>query len=183
MLTFGKHEEEWKPIMDYPGYEISNHGNVKSLSRQVWNGKVFFTVKEKILKKLISSGGYNVINLFKDGKMIQKRISILVYAHFNGPIIKGLVIDHDNNNRLDYYYENLKQISQRENSTKDRHRYPKTSKYVGVYLHKTKVKMGHKKPWVARIHIGGKCISLGNFETEELAHEAYQEKLKSIKVC
>ena len=45
-------EEIWKDIPDYEGlYQVSNYGNVKSLSRK--------TGREKILKPLINEKGYN----------------------------------------------------------------------------------------------------------------------------
>ena len=46
-------EEIYKPIQDYPNYEISNHGNV----RNVMTGKQ----KETRLNKV----GYYVVELFK----------------------------------------------------------------------------------------------------------------------
>ena len=42
--------ENWKTIKDYDNYEISNCGNVKSLSRKVKCNNGFRTTKEKILK-------------------------------------------------------------------------------------------------------------------------------------
>lgn len=43
--------EIWKDIKGYKGlYQISNFGNVKSLSKKKWNGWAFYKTKEKIMK-------------------------------------------------------------------------------------------------------------------------------------
>ena len=57
--------ELWKNIQDYENcYQISNLGNVKSLSRFVDNHSGFKkNLKEKILKSHISKTGYFVIDL------------------------------------------------------------------------------------------------------------------------
>ena len=46
-----KMEEIWKDIEGYEGlYQASDMGRVKRLGRKVWNGKVFYDSKDKILK-------------------------------------------------------------------------------------------------------------------------------------
>lgn len=51
-------EEFFKSIQQFPGYEISNLGNVKSISRKIWNGKGYYLSKERILVQSLSSDGY-----------------------------------------------------------------------------------------------------------------------------
>lgn len=51
--------EEWRTIEEYPNYQISNFGRIKSL----WFGR------EKILKQSIHKNGYSHITLHKEDKM------------------------------------------------------------------------------------------------------------------
>ena len=68
--------EEWKSIKGYEGlYEISNLGNVKSLSRIILkSGKYNFTTKEQILKKQINLYGYSQVNLHLNGKKTTRSV-------------------------------------------------------------------------------------------------------------
>lgn len=67
--------EIWKDINGYEGfYQVSNLGNVKSLSRLMWNGFAFFKSKEKILKPNLTTSGYYSVQLLKD--KVKKPFSI-----------------------------------------------------------------------------------------------------------
>lgn len=56
--------EEWRDIKDYPDYEISNLGRVKSLSRVILHkGKYPIKSKEKILKAGVAKNGYLIVSL------------------------------------------------------------------------------------------------------------------------
>lgn len=54
--------EEWRNIVCYPNYQVSNLGRVKSLHYKKSN-------EERILKSFKLSNGYLQINLCKEGKM------------------------------------------------------------------------------------------------------------------
>jgi hypothetical protein len=157
-------QEIWKDILGYDGkYQVSNFGNVKSLKYG----------KEKILKPSDNGGGYYMINLCKDGKLKSIKIHILVAMVFLNHKPDGttrIVIDHINNNPSDNRVENLQLISHRENCSKDRK--GGSSKYVGVHFNK------RNDTWQSRISIDGKRKTLGVFNTEIEAHEAYQNALK-----
>ena len=61
--------EYWSDIPNYEGYyQISNHGNVRSLNRVIKEktGKTQ-TLKGRILKQRINPGGYHYIELGKNG--------------------------------------------------------------------------------------------------------------------
>ncbi len=167
--------EVFKDIPGYEGlYQVSNLGNVKSLSREMYNGKVNFTSKEKILKSNIGKRGYKCLNLVKNGKLknitIHKLVAMAFLAH--NPDGFKIVVDHINNDKLDNRVENLQLISNRENCSKDsRSIY---SKYVGVTFHKKRNK------WMAQIRVNSKSVYLGYFDTELEAHEAYQKALAEI---
>jgi len=169
-------EEIWKSIPGYEGiYEVSNLGNVKSLSRECFNGKVFFKTKERILKTRVNKQGYKEIILLKKGKRKGYSVHQLVAMAFLNHIPCGykVVVDHINSNRLDNTVENLQVITQRENVFKTQGQY--SSQYKGVHKDKNRTN------WRASILINKKRINLGTFENEYDAHLAYQNKLKEIK--
>lgn len=74
-------KEEWKPIKNFEGiYEISNLGNVKSLSRHQVKGRVSFISKERILKPKIHNG-YKIVNLHKINETEKERKNCSFYIH------------------------------------------------------------------------------------------------------
>jgi hypothetical protein len=180
-------KEIYKDIPGYEGlYQVSNLGNVKSLEREVSNGKGTYIIKENILKPNTKIG-YAVVGLFINGKRKRFYVHQLVAIVFLNHTINGFetVVDHIDNNPLNNNINNLQLLSNRENSSKDKWKYNPSSKYVGVYLNRNKItlKDGSTKiviKWIARIYINGKRELLGSFKNEELANDAYQNKLKEI---
>lgn len=169
-------KEIWKAIPGYEYmYEVSNLGNVKSLSRENYSGKGMKMSKERIRSLTKDSKGYLQLSLCKEGKLKTFKVHKLVVMAFMGHIPNGkmdFVVDHINNVKTDNRLENLQIITNRENISKDVKN--KTSKYTGVYWCNTYQK------WKAQIQINKKLNSLGSFKSEYDAHLAYQNKLKSI---
>ncbi len=170
-------KEEFRDIHGFEGYQVSNLGRVKSLSREMLiGGKYPFISKEKILKHSINKeNGYNQVILTIYGKRYSKKIHILVASAFLNHFTDGtnkVVIDHISNIKTDNRPENLQIISNRENCSKDVKN--GTSKYIGVCWNKNRNK------WKAQIDINGMNKHLGHFNTELEAHEAYQNKLSEI---
>lgn len=67
--------EKWKDVPSYEGYyKISNFGRVKSVERILFNGSIFHTKKESILKPYKNSNGYMVTRLSKNN--VQKQVQI-----------------------------------------------------------------------------------------------------------
>jgi hypothetical protein len=89
---------------------------------------------------------------------------------------KGMVVDHINGDRLDNRRENLRIVSQRENtwnSTVARGAVP----YRGVYIADSQAKKegwNLKKKYAARIMFHGNYVWLGRFTTPEEARDAYE---------
>jgi hypothetical protein len=100
--------------------------------------------------------GYQTISL--NGK--QYREHRLIYLYHNGFIDDGLQIDHINGNKLDNRIENLRMVSHSENQWN-------TKSARGTSYHK------RTNTWNAKIQKYGKRQSLGYYETEHEAHEAY----------
>jgi len=71
--------EEWRAIVGFPAYEVSNLGRVRRIVESV-NGHL-----PKVLKPWISNKGYSLITL-SSGKQVRKQISRLVCEAFHGPV-------------------------------------------------------------------------------------------------
>ncbi len=83
-------------------------------------------------------------------------------------------IDHIDGNKLNNRIENLRSVTVRQNQqNQKRHR---AGKLLGSSFDKT------KNLWRSQIHVDGVQISLGNFGSERLAHEAYVKKLNEISL-
>jgi hypothetical protein len=115
----------------------------------------------------IGSGGYYRTNI--------NRKPILLHHFLHGKPEKPLVTDHINRNTLDNRKENIRFISQREN-TSNIDKTKTSSKYTGVCWDKS------NKKWRSYIQINGKRIFLGSFLTEKQAHKAYQQSLLGVKL-
>ena len=110
-------EELWKTIKGYEGiYQVSNNGQVRSLNRTITDcrGRKQI-IKEKILKPENVDDGYERVSLCRNGGQKHHRVATLVYEAFNGPIPKGLEIDHINGNNRDNRLENLRVCTHKEN--------------------------------------------------------------------
>lgn len=170
-------KEQWKDIPEYEGmYQVSNLGNIKSLSREVCNSKRCFISKEKILKLSKDSGNYSIVHLYiKGSKRSTKKVHQLVAECFlnHKPCGYNLVINHKDFNRLNNNIENLEIVNTRENTNKKHLK--SSSKYTGVSWHKNRNK------WQSQILINGKIKHLGYFINELEASEAYQLKLKTYE--
>lgn len=168
--------EVWKSIKDYPNYEISNLGNVKSLKRIKLNkGKYPFIINEKILKKATDAYGYYHVRLSNNSIVKTCKIHQLVSEAFLNHIPCGykLVVNHINFIKTDNRIENLELITVRENT--NRKHLKSNSKYTGVSWSKS------NKKWQSQIFINGKNIHLGFYDNEIKAHLAYINKLNDIQ--
>ena len=112
-------KEIWKAIPGYEYmYEVSNLGNVKSLSRENYSGGGMKISKERILKQHKNGRGYLKVVLSKNSFKKQISVHQLVVMAFMGHIPNGkmdLVVDHINDDKLDNRVENLQVVTQSEN--------------------------------------------------------------------
>ena len=169
--------EIWKDIPEFDGYyQISNLGNVKSLSRTILGrGKHDTLLKERLLKFSTSTNGYYQVILQKKGfKKIYKVHSLVAICFLNHTPdgSHNVVIDHINEIKTDNRLENLRLIGHRENVSRSMKN--NTSTYVGVSWSK------NAKKWISQITIEGKTKYLGLFDNEEDANKKYLETLKDL---
>jgi hypothetical protein len=140
------------------------------LWRREYTDKLGRTYKSKKINCIANdTHGYCTVSF--SGKVL--KYHRIVWELVNGPISSNIQIDHINGNRIDNRLENLRLVTNRENcQNQTRHR---EGKLVGVFLHKP------TNTWNARIYINGKSKSLGYYKTEQDAHQAYVNFLKTIE--
>jgi hypothetical protein len=94
--------EEWRSVVGFESYEVSNLGSVRR--------------NNKILKGGLHKKGYRLYMLFKNGIYDHRTGHSLVAEAFIGKRPFGLVIDHIDNNKNNNRVENLRYITQSFNT-------------------------------------------------------------------
>lgn len=110
--------EQWKPIPQYEGmYEVSDHGQVRSIDRTVVdkNGKRI-ALPGKLLKPGTNELGYLRVALSKEGVVRSCKVHQLVALAFIGPRPQGTETCHTNDIRTDNRPINLRYDSHSENA-------------------------------------------------------------------
>ena len=103
--------EVWKVIPDFPRYEVSNMGRVRSNCCKDGR-KVRY-----VLKAYLRSNGYLCVDLSISGRKSRKVMAVhrLVARAFIGERPEGYVIDHINGDRWDNRVQNLRYVTCSEN--------------------------------------------------------------------
>ena len=70
---------------------------------------------EKSLKQFINCGGYYTVNLSWNSKYNTYLVHRLIWEAFNGPIPKGLQINHKDENKLNNCLSNLEMVTPQYN--------------------------------------------------------------------
>lgn len=100
--------EIWKPIPNFPGYEISNRGRVRSFWKRgqgTWNK---IDIPQRIRQPSIEGRGYLQISLWKNGKNYCRLVHRLVLFAFIGPRPSGMEACHYDGIRTNNFLENLR---------------------------------------------------------------------------
>lgn len=123
--TFLIEEEElWLPVHNYYGfYEVSNMGNVRSLSREVLhsdNPKFTKKVYGRVLTKSLNPQGYNKVNLSMFGLKRTHLVYHLVSEVFLGHLNRNefVCVDHIDEDKTNDKASNLQIITKQENTKK-----------------------------------------------------------------
>lgn len=109
---------EWLPVIGYESiYEVSNHGQVRSLDRDVWNpagpGPTGVYVKRKgktLTPRIAEAYGYYQVVLCADGRRKGMAIHRLVALHF----VSGdhsLQVNHIDGDKLNNRADNLEWVT------------------------------------------------------------------------
>lgn len=156
--------EEWRSIPEYEGlYEVSNHGNVRSLH------------KEPRVLKPYKNSRYAQVALCKNGIVKLKLVHRLVSQCFVAGYSESKETDHINGDKWDNRPENIRNVSKSQNNRAHRTKSKgKTSRFRGVHWER------FKKVWKATIQPRGKYIVVGYFKQEEEAARAYNQKAQEL---
>jgi len=99
--------EEWKIITEYPEYEVSNFGRVRSL----YYRKKSKTPNLQFLKPAIGSHGYAVVNIKQKVYCVHR----LVAETFLPNLEMLPCVDHKDRDRTNNHISNLRWVSYSEN--------------------------------------------------------------------
>jgi len=117
----------------------------------------------------VNTTGYCQVRF--NGRMVLYHVIVWVLST-GETIPEGLQIDHINGNRIDNRIENLRLVTQRENTQNGKvHR---NGQLFGCSFNKRTGK------YIAKIKISDKQIHLGYYDTEQQAHEAYRIACRHI---
>lgn len=113
--------EIWKKIKNYEtNYEISNFGNVRSITRNVerinpHGDKSFYIYKSKILKSFITNKGYLRLGLYINDIKKNHQIHRLVADAFIDNKYNKEQVNHKNGIKTDNNIDNLEWVDNYEN--------------------------------------------------------------------
>ena len=149
--------ENWKVIMEFPNYEISDKGRVRNRK----NGKTFIGG---------TFNGYYRVTLRKGNERKSKLVHVLVAEAFIDNPNKKPYIDHINGQRDDNNVGNLRWCTPKENNGNVPKRAGCSSTYKGVHW-STK-----REKWVSMLGTDYKSVYLGSYDSELEASKAYDLK-------
>jgi hypothetical protein len=109
----------WKPVVGYECfYEVSDKGKVRSVYRTVsvtnQNGTFLKSYPSKLLKSYITSRGYELVKLCKDGIVKSYSVHRLVALSFLGKS-ELPEVNHKDGNKLNNTLGNLEWVSSSDN--------------------------------------------------------------------
>lgn len=109
-------EERWVDIPGFEGfYQVSDHGNVRSLDRTIVTKAGHRCTYKGSMKKAIVSEGYYRVTLSKNSDSKTYKVHRLVAENFVPGMKDGLQVNHMDGNRLNNHYSNLEWITHVEN--------------------------------------------------------------------
>lgn len=157
-------KEIWKDIINFPGYQVSNTGEIKSLKRKIAHKRSgYITIRERLLRYSISNAGYFCCHLTDiNGRHKMMNVHRLVALSFLGhPPVVYYQVNHKDGNKLNNVYTNLEWMTRRENS----------KHAVDVGLIKVGEKSNCHKLSKKNIEYAKKLYATGKYTNESLARK------------
>lgn len=107
----------WKDVVGYEGfYMVNEEGEVKSLDREVWNGKVFYLKKGRILKNILCKNGYYCVVLSgTEGRRTELVHRLVAKAFIYNDDLERNCVDHMDGNKTNNSLCNLRWVTHKEN--------------------------------------------------------------------
>ena len=121
----------------YKGYTVHSNGNIESK----WKSRGF-------VKYYCKEGHYPQFNFSVEGKQKMGYVHRFVWEAFNGPIPKGMTIDHINGDKTDNRLSNLQLLTPSQNNSKDKQRLSKKQiddiRYLKAYTNYSTYKIAEE---------------------------------------
>ena len=134
-------KEVWKDIQNYPNYQVSNFGNIKSKKRYVKQKNGMSLKKERILKPQKDKKGYYYVRLYNDKGWKYFKIHHLVAKTFIENLKNKPTVDHIDRNKSNNCDNNLRWASYIEQANnKDKINIIKHMKKIGKIPYKNRAK-------------------------------------------
>jgi hypothetical protein len=95
--------ENWKPVIDFPNYEISDAGRVRSIKNNI------------IRKDQTHRQGYKQIYLYKNGNRHYFLVHTLVATHYIPNTKNKPEVNHKDGNKANNHVSNLEWVTRSEN--------------------------------------------------------------------
>lgn len=108
--------ENWKPVKDFPRYEVSSQGRVRSVTTSDRGHK------PKILKLRLQMNGYLRCNLGRNGEVFTMLVHRLVAEAFLPPDAKRPTVNHRDGKKQRNCVENLEWSTLAENNRHSAHK-------------------------------------------------------------
>ena len=141
-------KEIFVPLADFPAYDISQYGRVRSWNYRRVNGEQLLLSAPRILKQQNSTNGYIVVMIHQKPRRISRLLGLTFIPN---PDNKPCV-DHIDRNKHNNSLDNLRWVTKSENALNTNLFSHNTSGVKGVYY------SSDHSLWVAQIQINGKRV-------------------------
>ena len=112
-----RNHELWKSIKDFPEYQISNMGRIKSLTRTIPHKRTGITTVNGRILKQDNWGPYCLGSLSQKGKLYKFLVHLLVIQHFGDPKPSSKYqCNHADGDKSNNWDNNLEWMTPKENT-------------------------------------------------------------------
>lgn len=108
--------EEWRPVVGFQGYEVSNLGRIRSY-RARWRSRRVVHMMATVNAGPTTRGRkqYLQLRLRRNGRSISKYVHSLVAEAFVGPCPDGREVNHKDGNKKNCSVDNLEYVTPGQN--------------------------------------------------------------------
>ena len=179
--------EEWRDIMGFDGYQVSNMGRIRSVDRTIMVGYHKRDFVGLILKTNKDKDGYEGVNLKIGSKSYRKKIHRLVAEAFIDNPDNYPCIDHINGIRDDNRVENLRWCTVKMNANYELAKKNRSSAIKQSYVSNPNLRTIRANTFgksnMQRVEVFQNDISLGVFDSQIQASKCLGISQSIISQC